>query len=369
MSDALFDLSLTEDQRMTRESLQRFARDVLRAEARAADNAAATPAGLMEQVQGLGLALMPIPEDFGGAGAARSPVSNVLALEDLAWGDMSLALAATAPLAVVNLLLDQGSASQQEKYLAQLASETFVPAAIALMEPRARFEPSELRTTARRDGDGYVLDGEKSMVILGESALFTVVVAAVEGEGPAAFIVEKGTAGLTATREEMMGLRAVEVARLKLDGVRVPASARLGEGEKTFDLERLVDLGRIGACALAVGVCQAVLDYVVPYVNDRVAFGEPISHRQSVAFMVANIAIELDAMRLLTWRAAARAEQGLPFHKEAYLARVLCAEKAMEIGTNGIQLLGGAGFLREHPCELFYRNLRAVGILEGAALV
>ncbi|MDP2227660.1 MAG: acyl-CoA dehydrogenase family protein, partial [Moraxellaceae bacterium] len=145
MSDALFDLSLTEDQRMTRESLQRFARDVLRAEARAADNAATTPAGLMEQVQGLGLALMPIPEDFGGAGAARSPVSNVLALEDLAWGDMSLALAATAPLAVVNLLLDQGSASQQEKYLAQLASETFVPAAIALMEPRARFEPSELR--------------------------------------------------------------------------------------------------------------------------------------------------------------------------------------------------------------------------------
>ncbi|MDQ8036033.1 MAG: acyl-CoA dehydrogenase family protein, partial [Pedobacter sp.] len=122
-------------------------------------------------------------------------------------------------------------------------------------------------------------------------------------------------------------------------------------------------------CALAVGVSQAVLDYVVPYVNERVAFGEPISQRQSVAFTVANMAIELEGMRLLTYRAASRAEQGLSFHKEAYLARVLCAEKAMEIGTNGIQMLGGHGFIREHLVELFYRNLRAVGILEGAAVV
>ena len=369
MSDAMFDLSLTEDQRMTRESLKRFAGDVLRTQGRPADDAGMTPADFYARTQELGLTLMPIPEDFGGAGAPRSPVSNVLALEDMAWGDMSLALGTITPLSVVNLLLDQGSAAQQEHYLARLASESFVPATIALMEPRARFDATDIRTTARRDGDGYVLDGEKSMVILGASAEFIVVVATVTGEGAAAFIVEKGAEGLQVTPEALMGLRAVEVSRIVLAGVRVPASARVGEAEKKFDLERLVDLGRIGACALAVGTCQAVLDYVVPYVNDRVAFGEPISHRQSVAFMVANIAIELDAMRLLTLRAASRAEQGLSFHKEAYLARVLCAEKAMEIGTNGIQLLGGAGFLREHPCELFYRNLRAIGVLEGAALV
>ena len=369
MSDLPFDLSLTEDQRMTRESLKRFALDVLRAESRDADEAGATPADFFARAQELGLALMPIPEDFGGAGAGRSPISNVLAVEDLAWGDMSLALAALTPLSVVNLLIDQGSKAQQEKYLTQLASEEFVPAAIALMEPRARFDATEIRTTARREGSGYVLDGEKSLVILGASARFVVVVATVEGEGPAAFIVEQGAAGLTTKREEIMGLRALEVARLTLAGVSVPASARLGEAEKTFDLERLVDLGRIGTCALAVGVSQAVLDYVVPYVNERVAFGEPISQRQSVAFTVANMAIELEGMRLLTYRAASRAEQGLSFHKEAYLARVLCAEKAMEIGTNGIQMLGGHGFIREHLVELFYRNLRAVGILEGAAVV
>ena len=112
-----------------------------------------------------------------------------------------------------------------------------------------------------------------------------------------------------------------------------------------------------------------MLDYVIPYVNERVAFGEPISHRQAVAFMVANIRIELDGMQMLTYRAAARAEQGLDFHKEAYLARVFCAERAMEIGTNGVQLLGGHGFCREHMVELWYRNLRATGILEGTCVI
>ena len=145
----------------------------------------------------------------------------------------------------------------------------------------------------------------------------------------------------------------------------VNSAAKLGENEKTLDLQRLIDLSRLGTCALSVGCCQAVLDYVIPYVNERVAFGEPISNRQSVAFMVANIAIELDGMRLMVLRAASRAEQGLDFHKEAYLARTLCAKYAMEIGTNGVQLLGGHGFCREHPVELWYRNLRAIGILEG----
>ena len=140
-------------------------------------------------------------------------------------------------------------------------------------------------------------------------------------------------------------------------------------GERPFDLERFIDLSRLGICALAVGTCQAVLDYVTEYCNERVAFGEPITNRQSVAFMIADIAIELEAMRLMTWRAASRAEQGLPFHKEAYLAKVFCGEHAMKIGTDGVQLLGGHGFCREHPMEMWYRNLRAISLLEGLASV
>src|SRR5690606_8601316 len=158
---------------------------------------------------------------------------------------------------------------------------------------------------------------------------------------------------------DYMGLRPLSLQRVKLENVVVSESDRLAGG-KPFDLQRLVDLSIIGLCATAVGCGQAMLDYVIPYVNDRIAFGEPISHRQSVAFMVANIAIELDAMRMLVYRAASRAEQGLDFHQQAYLCRVLCAERAMEIGTNGVQLLGGHGFTREHPVEMWYRNLRAV---------
>ena len=112
-----------------------------------------------------------------------------------------------------------------------------------------------------------------------------------------------------------------------------------------------------------------MLDYVKEYCNERVAFGEPITNRQSVAFMIADIAIELEAMRLMTWRAAARAEAGQPFHKEAYLAKTFCAEQAMKIGTDGVQLLGGHGFCREHPVEMWYRNLRAIAILDGVASV
>ena len=118
-----------------------------------------------------------------------------------------------------------------------------------------------------------------------------------------------------------------------------------------------------------MGCCQGVLDYAKDYVNERVAFGEPISNRQAVAFMVADMAIELEAMRLMTWRAASRAEQGLDFQEQAYLAKVACAEHAMKIGTDGVQLLGGHGFCREHPVEIWYRNLRAIAILDGVASV
>jgi alkylation response protein AidB-like acyl-CoA dehydrogenase len=130
-----------------------------------------------------------------------------------------------------------------------------------------------------------------------------------------------------------------------------------------------VDLSRIALCALSVGAAQAVLDYTIQYCNDRQAFGEPISHRQAVAFMIANLGIELESMRLLTLRAASRAEQGLPFHREAYLARVICMEKGMEIGTNGVQLLGGHGFIKEHPVERWYRDLMTVSVMEGGLLL
>ena len=222
-------------------------------------------------------------------------------------------------------------------------------------------------TTARKTADGYVLDGTKAGVVRGAEAELFVVGASLDGQ-PVLFLVESSTAGLTVEAEPSMGVRAASLATLRLEGVTVPADAVLGATDGSTYTE-CVRLSRLAWCALAVGTGQAVLDYVTPYVKTREAFGEPIAHRQSVAFMVANIAIELQAMRLLTYKAAGRAAAGQEFTREVALARKLCAEKGMAIGNDGVQLLGGHGFVKEHPVERWYRDLRAVGIMEGAVLV
>jgi alkylation response protein AidB-like acyl-CoA dehydrogenase len=205
------------------------------------------------------------------------------------------------------------------------------------------------------------LDGVKALVPRAAEAELFIVSAQCEGAGPALFIVESGAEGVFVEPEPAMGLRAAATARLTLDGVKgSPLDADYAES---------VHRARLAWCAVAVGTAQAVVDYVIPYVNERVAFGEPVSHRQAVAFAVANMAIELEGMRLATYRAAARADQGKDFAHATTLARQLCSEKGMAIGSEGVQLLGGHGFVKEHPVERWYRDLRAAGLMEGALLV
>jgi alkylation response protein AidB-like acyl-CoA dehydrogenase len=182
------------------------------------------------------------------------------------------------------------------------------------------------------------------------------------------FLVESSTEGLTIEGDPAMGVRAASLTRLLLKDATVPAEAVLGETDGTTYAE-CVRLSRLAWCALAVGTGQAVLDYVTPYVKERQAFGEPIAHRQSVAFMCANIAIELDGLRLITWRGASRADQGLSFAREAALAKKLGTDKGMQIGLDGVQLLGGHGYTKEHPVERWYRDLRAIGVAEGVVVI
>jgi alkylation response protein AidB-like acyl-CoA dehydrogenase len=195
-----------------------------------------------------------------------------------------------------------------------------------------------------------------------------VIAAELEDRGPALFIVESGTTGISVEAEPAMGIRAAATGRLVLDDVTLPAGALLGGGEADVYRE-CISLGRLGWCAVSVGTGQAVLAYVKDYVNERTAFGEPISNRQAVAFMVANIAIELEGMRLATYRAAGRVDQGLSFAREVAIARRLAAERGMAIGSDGVQLLGGHGYVKEHPVERWYRDLRAAGIMEGALVL
>ncbi|MFT4518324.1 MAG: alkylation response protein AidB-like acyl-CoA dehydrogenase [Halioglobus sp.] len=365
--DLLFDLTLTDDQRMNRDTMVRFAGAEIRSLAKSVDTGESSAMDFYPKTAELGLTLLPIPEALGGAGVDRSPVSNALIFEDLAHGDLAIALGSVAPLGFVNTLIDQGTDAQREQFLPQFCTGEFVAATTALLEPRATFEPSEPATNATSNADGYSLSGTKAMVALGIDSTLTLVIAQLDGEGHGAFIVEGTPDGMTRTAEDNMGLRGAQLATIVFDNVQLPATALLGEGN--FDLQRFIDLSRLGLCALAVGTCQAVLDYVIPYCNERVAFGEAITNRQSVAFMIADMAIELEAMRLMTWRAASLAERGEDFHEQAYLAKQFCSKHAMKIGTDGVQLLGGHGFCCEHPVELWYRCLRAIDTLEGLASV
>ena len=358
----LFDLNITEEQQMIRDTVRGFATQVLRDTAEAADEAGKTADETLAAALDLGLNFFAVPESMGGAAAERSPVTSLLLAEDLAYGDMGQAIAILAPISVANALTAWGSRAQQNRYLDSFASDNPPQATIALCEPKPLLDPQKLATTATLQGGVWVLNGSKSLVPLAaEAEIF--LVAAQTDEGPAVFIVEGGTEGLTAGEDPGMGVRAAAMRPLQLDNVRVPADNRLGEDD--FDYRQFVDLGTLAWCALACGTAQAVLDYVIPYCNEREAFREPISYRQSVAFMIADIAIELDGMRMLTWRAACRAEQGKDFKREAHLARTLVKEKAMKIGTDGVQLLGGHGFTKEYPVERWYRDLRIIGVAWG----
>jgi hypothetical protein len=313
----------------------------------------------------IGLPILGVPEELGGISTERSAMAGTLVHEALAKGDMGLAVAALAPGAVSTALSLWGSDEQQATYLPAFTGDDVPAAALALTEPRPLFDPLELRTTATRTDDGFMLNGVKSMVPRGADAELFVIGAELDGK-PQLFLVESGTSGVEIEAEPAMGLRAAALTRVVLKDVTVGSVALLGDAD---DYLECVRLSRLAWCALSLGTAQAVLDYVIPYVNERQAFGEPVSHRQSVAFMVANIGIELQGMRLVTYRAASRAAQGKTFAREVALARRLCAERGMQIGNDGVQLLGGHGFVKEHPVERWYRDLRAIGLMEGGVLV
>ncbi|HEY6145513.1 MAG TPA: acyl-CoA dehydrogenase family protein [Solirubrobacterales bacterium] len=369
-STGLFDLSPDDEQQMFQEAGRGFAADHVRKAALEADEKRETPKEILDQASELGVNMLGVPEELGGVMTEQSAVTSVLIGEALAHGDMGIAYAAMAPGAVATAIGLWGSAEQEATYLPAFTSEDIPAAALAILEPRPLFDPLALETKAKRKGGEWVLSGAKSLIARAKECELFVIAADAEGIGPALFVVESGAKGLSVEDEPAMGLRPAATGRLLIDKVKLPANALLGEGDaKAKDYAACINRSRIAWCGLATGTAQAVLDYVIPYVNDRQAFGEPVSNRQGVAFAVSDIGIESNAMRLATYRAASRADRGESFAREAAIARKLCAAKGMQIGSDGVQLLGGHGFVKEHPVERWYRDLRAAGVMEGALLV
>ncbi len=360
-SSRVFDLTLSEEQQLICDSLDLFARTVLRPQAASMDECALLSDEIREQVRELGLVEAVIPESMGGYMRAQSALTSLLITERLAWGDMGLTLGLLGNMSAANVLIRWGTPEQQKRWLPALVSQPQANATLAVNEPGILFIPHELKTTLGHCDNGYKLNGTKCLVPLAEQADLLLVPAQMPNGRIRVAIVDSALKGITVTRDDGMGVRAAQLCEVHFEQVEIDEANLLGTLD--FNYQHFTDLASLAVCGLAIGTCQAVLDYVIPYCNQRYAFGEPISHRQSIAFTVADIAIELESMRLLAQRAASRHDQKLPSHREIYLARVLCAEKSMEIATRGVQLLGGHGFIKEHPVERWYRDLRVIATL------
>jgi alkylation response protein AidB-like acyl-CoA dehydrogenase len=360
--------ALTEEQRTAREAMHDFAAEAMRPIARECDETAGVPDDFLQTIWELGLTSTQIPRELGGGGEESSSILNVLILEELAWGDASLALAALAPSLFVGPLLDFGTEEQKKRYLPPFSGKQFQAASLAIVEPGPVFDPHALATTATRTGDRYVLSGAKSFVPFAERAQHFLVMAREKGSNQV-FIVARETSGVAVSAaEQRLGLKALPTATVTLSEVAVPLQDRLG-GEGGCNAQRLLDSCRAALAATLVGLSRGVMEYAIPYSRDRVAFGEPIARKQAIAFKLSDMRVETDAMRHLAWKASSLLDKKQDATKAAHFARAYAAEHAMKIADDGVQVLGGHGFIREHPVEMWYRNARTLGVLEGTAIV
>ncbi len=273
-----------------------------------------------------------------------------------------------APNLVALPVLLAGSEQQKQELLPGFAGETYKPGSAALMEPRHDFDAAKLETKALRRNGHYVLTGAKCDVPFAAESEWVLVYAALEGRSQA-FLLKRGTPGLAiGERESNMGVKALPLYSLELRDCAVPAAQRLG-GDGGADLSPLFDASRVAWAALALGVGRAAYEYALEYAKSRKAFGEAIGQRQAIAFMLAEMATELECARLLVWEAAWLMDQGKPAGREAYLACNLADDMALMLADRAVQILGGHGYIRDYPVELWLRNARAFAVLEGLAIV
>ncbi|MGU7774775.1 acyl-CoA dehydrogenase family protein [Burkholderia sp. MR1-5-21] len=354
-----FDLS--EEQELARNAMRSFAQRELRPIAQKLDRESTIPVSTLDALWSTGLMQMQGDEDQG-----RCSILNVLVLEELAAADATLALALAGPVAFTQAIMDQGSSVQRQALLPLFQEKAFHAAAIALMEPHFGSDVSVPTTSAVRDGDGWRLSGRKTMVPLASSASHFLVIAQADG-GRAAFIVDRDATGVSVeTPVPTVGLRALGMSDVLFDRVFVPRAGRLGEGAGA-NVQRIVDSSRAGLAAVMTGLSRGVMEYVIPYAKDRVVHGSALANKQSIAFRIADMYIEVAAMRLMTWRAAFELGNGQEATRAAQLAYTYAARQSMLIADEGLQIFGGHGFVREHPIEMWYRNARAVSMLEGVA--
>ena len=369
--DTGFDLALTAEQELVQRTARAFATERLLPIAADIDRDGAVPKAILTALAGLGFMGVCVPTDLGGAGL--DAVSYVLALEEI-----NRACASTGVIMSVNNslvcdpLLRCGNAVQQERWLRPLAAGTAL-GCFALSEPASGSDAKSMRTSARRDGNGWVLNGTKNFITNGASADTVLVFAQTDPglghRGIAAFVVDKPSPGLTVGKiEHKLGIRGSDTAQLVFEDCRVGAEQLLGAVGEGFKIAlSTLDGGRVSIAAQAVGIARACLEDALAYAKERQAFGKPIADLQAIQWMLADMATETDAARLLTWRAAALKERGERYTVEAAMAKLFASDIAMKASRDCIQIFGGYGYLTDFPAERHYRDAKITEIYEGTS--
>ncbi len=364
----MFGFSMSEEQQITKDTVNRLVKDFVIDNAHDMDEKCAIPEDYIQKAWELGTSFSMVSEAYGGYELDYSPVTNAIILEELAYGDMAFAVQTTLPSLFIYPVNEMGTDAQKEKYLPLYCKEEYAPCTLAINEPHFNFNAYNLKTVAEKKKDSYVLNGTKCFVPLAETAQHILVAATIEKENNF-FIISKDNPGLTiGEKEKNLGMYALNTYEIVLKDCEIPAEDRLGEANGC-DFDSIIQKSNIAISALATGMSKASYEYARDYAKERIQFGEPIAHRQSIAFMIAEMAYEVECMRLMTWKAASRLESGMDICRESYLAKLYAGEMAMKVADYSVQLLGGHGFIREHPVERYYRNARGISILEGIAIV
>jgi butyryl-CoA dehydrogenase len=366
-------LQLTDEQSMVQAMAREFADAHVRPIAAEIDRDCRFPHETVKRMGELGLMGIAVPERWGGAGA--DVVSYVVALEEIAKACASHAVVMSVNNSLYgDPVLKFGTDEQRARFLAPVASGHAL-GCFALTEPQAGSDASNQATTARRDGDHYVITGRKLFITNGREASFALVFAQTDParahRGISAFVVEKGTPGFTVSKtEDKLGLRASDTAELLFEECRVPAAHRIGEEGQGFRIAlTAIDGGRIGIGAQAVGIAAGAYERAVAYARDRQAFGVPIGHHQMVQWMLADMTTAIDGGRLLCLQAATLKDRGAPFTKQAAMAKLFCAEMAMKVTTDAIQVHGGYGFIKDYEVERYFRDAKITALYEGTSQI
>ncbi len=363
----MIDFEPTEEQALIRETVRQFAENEIRPHARSSDEAGSLPASALAGAHELGLVANGLPEEFGGGGNA-SAMLGVLIAEELAHGDLSIALGILSPSLLGVPVARFGSDAQRQRILPKLCGGKFSPGSLAIVEPRFDTDAMRPQTTAKRDGSEYILDGMKCQVPWLDGGEDLLVIAAESGQ-PQAFLVSRTAAGISTTREKNLGTHALPLVELSLCGVRIPADDRLG-GRAGASVREIVDRGRVGLAAAAIGMARAALEVSRDYAKERETFGAPIATRQAIAFKIADMAIEIDGARLLTWEAACALDEGRAATRLATLAYGQARRVALRVADDAVQIFGGHGFIRDYLPEMYLRNAAGfVSSFESLTLV